>query len=163
MANKRKPVDESGNFYCPKCKIYKPRSEFDILRNSFKKYSFYGIQTYCKNCQREKRIEWHSKPRAVLIELVRKASKRGREFSLPYDWAINQFEKQNGKCFYTKIPMTFGHGKGRVWTNTSIDRIDSSLGYSESNCVLCCHGFNLMKTDLSFEAIKTMAKAILSD
>lgn len=50
----------------------------------------------------------------------------------------------------------FDASNGRVWTNISIDRIDSNASYSEENCALCCCGFNLMKTNLSLESLEIL-------
>lgn len=40
--------------------------------------------------------------------------------------------------------------------------MDNSIGYTESNCVLCCCGFNLMKTTLSLAEIEALARAFVS-
>ncbi len=147
---------------CPSCKRWIQISDFH--KSHKKENSFYRVVTYCKECLVQKRIKWHSNPESHLKELVRKASKRtGKGFSLPPDWAVKTFTKQNGLCFYTGFQMTTGHGNGRVWSNVSIDRKDSSLGYTEENCVLCCCGFNLMKTNLSLADMKAMCEAFISN
>jgi hypothetical protein len=45
--------------------------------------------------------------------------------------------------------MTYQSGIGRVPTNISIDRIDSSLGYDPSNIQLVCVQANKMKAELN--------------
>lgn len=156
MAAHPKRTDGNGNFYCPRCRQFLPMSGFDKSKRTH-----FGIQTWCKSCITAKRIEWKSEPNVALRGLVRRARGRGRGCSLPKDWAIHKFAEQSGLCHYTGIEMTFGLGKGRVWTNVSIDRMDSSLGYTEDNCVLCCLGFNLMKTDLTLEALQKLCAAFM--
>jgi hypothetical protein len=158
MANNRKKT-KNGKFWCPGCSLYLLKSRFDAMKRVVN--SFYGIQSRCRECQNKKRIQWHSKPESALRELVRRAKHRKRLHTLLPDWAIEQFKQQRGLCFYTNIPMTFIQGKGRVWSNVSIDRVDSGDNYTSSNCVLCCLGFNLMKTNLSLAAMKTLAKAFV--
>lgn len=45
--------------------------------------------------------------------------------------------------------MTYLAGNGRVATNISIDRINSSLGYVRGNVQFVCDVVNRMKQDLS--------------
>lgn len=165
VPNHPKATDEHGNLWCPRCKCFKPRDGFAKLtvKRRKSKGSFYGVQVWCRICQRERRIQYHSAPRAHLLALVQKAARRKwRECTLDREWAVRRFEEQGGLCYYTGIQMTFGQGNGRVWTNASLDRMDSALGYLPANCVLCCAGFNLMKTNLTLDAITQMCRAFLS-
>jgi hypothetical protein len=57
--------------------------------------------------------------------------------------------KQDGKCAVTGLPMTHISGQGRVGTNLSIDRIDSTAGYTRDNIRLVCSQVNLMRSSLS--------------
>jgi hypothetical protein len=59
------------------------------------------------------------------------------------------YEAQGGLCAITLIPMTTGIREGRKRTNVSIDRIDSSKGYSLDNIQLVCTIVNLMKLDMT--------------
>lgn len=165
MPNRPKASDASGNLWCPRCKKFRAISEYHKLstgRASVKK-SFHGVQSWCIECAEERRIAYHSVPRAHLLALVNGASKRsGRNCDLDREWAVRRFEVQGGFCHYTGIQMTFGQGKGRIWSNASLDRIDSSLEYTGSNCVLCCAGFNLMKTNLPLDAMVDMCRRFIA-
>jgi hypothetical protein len=156
MPNYPKARNLKGDFWCPGCSSFLGKDKFDASKRTF-----WGIQTWCRACIKLRRIQWHSVRKAVLEELVRKTRKRNRENTLTYNWVHEQWQKQNGRCYYTGALMTHGHGQGRVWTNVSIDRMDSSLGYIPNNCVLCCVGFNLMKTDLSLKDMVKMCRAFL--
>ena len=163
MANHRKAQNELGHYWCPRCKTFKPENTF--ARLSLKRIGTHKratpLQTWCRQCQREKRIEWHNKPESHLRELVRKTKTRGRISSLTSEWALAQFAKQEGRCFYTGIKMTIGHGKGRIWTSVSIDRRNNNADYLPQNCVLCCSGFNLMKHTLPLHALIQIARELV--
>lgn len=48
------------------------------------------------------------------------------------------YEKQNGLCYYSNIPMNFDKSEWKV----SIERLDNTKGYIEGNIVLCCLELN---------------------
>ncbi|UVY48073.1 MAG: hypothetical protein [Bacteriophage sp.] len=50
--------------------------------------------------------------------------------------------------------MTYYFDSGRVPTNLSVDRIDSSLGYIKGNIQLVCMAVNQMKSVLTVEQLK---------
>jgi hypothetical protein len=53
------------------------------------------------------------------------------------------YQKQNGKCVYSNIPLSLR--RLTLW-QLSVDRIDPNLGYSKSNIVLCALEFNVGRT-----------------
>ncbi len=53
-----------------------------------------------------------------------------------------KWERQGGKCAYSGESMTWGYGDECCVT---VDRIDSDLGYTDENTVLCCYRPNMMK------------------
>jgi hypothetical protein len=57
--------------------------------------------------------------------------------------------------------MTYQAGSGRVNTNISIDRIDSSVGYVRDNVQFVCDVANRMKQDLSQKELLVWCKRIL--
>lgn len=57
--------------------------------------------------------------------------------------------------------MTYKAGAGRVNTNISIDRIDSSVGYVRGNVQFVCDVANRMKQDLSHKELLVWCKKIL--
>lgn len=57
--------------------------------------------------------------------------------------------------------MTYKAGAGRVSTNISIDRIDSSVGYVRGNVQFVCDVANRMKQDLSQKELLVWCKRIL--
>lgn len=152
--------DENGNYWCNGCHRFLPELCFDKLCAGRLRElpNRTNLQSRCKECQKNQRIKWHSNIHSHLLGLVKKAGKRNKNFNLPSEWAIEQFKKQDGKCYYTGISMTTKQGKGKIWSNASIDRIDNGIGYIPSNCVLCCNGFNLMKNTLPIGALIVLCK-----
>ena len=58
--------------------------------------------------------------------------------------------------------MTYKFYEGRVNTNLSVDRIDSTKGYSKENVQLVCMAANQMKNDLSMEEFINMCESVLA-
>ena len=73
------------------------------------------------------------------------------------------WEKQDGKCALTGMQMTYKFYEGRVNTNLSVDRIDSTKGYSKDNVWLVCMAANQMKNDLSMEEFVEMCEAVVAE
>lgn len=66
---------------------------------------------------------------------------------------------QEGRCFYTNLPLTYAGD--RAHSAVSIDRLNPNLGYNPSNVVLCCWGFNRIKTDFSESDLAAYCRAFL--
>jgi hypothetical protein len=56
------------------------------------------------------------------------------------------WEKQEGQCAYTKLPLT---SEAHQLNTVSLDRIDSSKDYVEGNIQLVCVPINRMKLDMT--------------
>jgi hypothetical protein len=78
-------------------------------------------------------------------------NKKRRRSEMTVADAIMAYHRQNGLCAITGIEMTRVTGSGRISTNISIDRIDSSKGYSKENIQLVCHAVNIMKSALPMD------------
>jgi len=63
-------------------------------------------------------------------------------------------EQTKGLGALSQQPMTHMKGKGKVYTNISVDRIDSSIHYKKGNLQLVCYMFNIWKGKLSNEEFK---------
>ena len=87
---------------------------------------------------------------------------KGRNKTLTVPFLVDLYHKQNGRCAITNLPMTRKFGGGRCMTNISIDRIDSSEGYTPDNVQLVLLVVNLMKLDMSEAEVTTMALFIVT-
>lgn len=87
-----------------------------------------------------------------MYQYKRGAIKRDLEYSLSEE-KFNELIV--GKCFYCGDRFTnIKKGQGKTsgdFIYTGIDRIDSSLGYTESNSVSCCWMCNNMKNNTNIE------------
>lgn len=89
-------------------------------------------------------------------------SKRGRHKTLSKEDCISLWEKQNGKCAITGLPMTIIHGEGRVTTNASLDRIKAGEEYTKENVRLTCTVVNLMRLDMSDNEFADWCRKVLN-
>jgi hypothetical protein len=97
-------------------------------------------------------------------ERIKAIKQRSRNWKLPYDidkeFLEKKFDEQRGLCFYSKVPMTKEVGK---MNTASVDRIQSSEGYTKGNVVLCCDIVNTMKNSMSYETFYDMCKNIVDN
>lgn len=96
-------------------------------------------------------------PSKILSEAKRGAKRRGIEFKITAADLFAQFQKQNGRCAFTKELITFGSSSSsRTTWNASLDRIDSAHGYVRGNIQWVTKTINMMKGRLNdSEFIKT--------
>ena len=163
-------INESGLYYCYKCEKFKPESEFD---NSPDKWFRNGKDTRCKQCKKiqydKRRIQNRGRLdlEGLLISRWYGARDRAKRKEIPFLLSIEDLKdlwiKQNGKCAISNIDMTFEFYTGRVFTNVSIDRIDSNLGYTKDNIQLVCMAVNQMKSDLSLDELYFFCDSIIKN
>jgi hypothetical protein len=70
-----------------------------------------------------------------------------------------KWDQQQGICYYSGERMTFAGGDD---TLVSVDRIDSNLGYTNENTVLCCYQVNIMKNTTEKEKFVLWCKRVAS-
>lgn len=93
------------------------------------------------------------------------AKTRGIEFDLKLEDLDHQYEKQDGKCYYTGVKLILPKNSidcQRDYSsfNVSIDRLDSSGSYNAVNIVLVLKDINYMKCDLSHAEFINFCKMI---
>lgn len=93
---------------------------------------------------------------------MRAAAKRRKlEFSISMKEAWDLYEKQDGKCALTGLPIEFG----KVYTDgntASLDRIDSKKGYAKSNVQWVHKDVNKMKMDLTQDRLFELCSLIVA-
>ena len=57
--------------------------------------------------------------------------------------------------------MTLIAGKGAVYSNVSIDRIDNNKGYIKGNTQLVCRSANAMKLNMNQEELERFIESII--
>jgi hypothetical protein len=88
------------------------------------------------------------------------ARKRGISFCDKLSGKIlyDLWVKQKGLCYYSGVGMSLD--KNEKIKLISVDRKDSSLGYSEDNIVLCTYIFNSFKFSFTLEEITDFIKEL---
>ena len=149
---------------CSNCKREKSYSEFHAKAESSD-----GHSSWCKDCRKHYSDKTYPKKRIKDIERLsknpdnflkhwlsdkRKNSRHPVDDDITLDYLMDLWKKQKGLCALSQQPMTHMKGKGRVYTNVSVDRIDSSTNYRKGNLQLVCYIFNIWKGTLSNEEFK---------
>lgn len=144
--------DNGGNMICNTCKEYKPLNEF--FRNGAHITGIRkGYEHNCKKCSTIRKETLRTVPEKGLKHLISKIYNMTRRTSIKKNYScditkeflLDLWNKQEGICAISGIKMTTLQGKGRVLTNLSIDRIDSSIGYNKDNVQFTCDIVNIMK------------------
>lgn len=172
-------VDTSGRRsrdlkLCIDCLEEKPIGQFHRKRSATD-----GHTPYCKECgnsrsaawqQKNKnrvsmtRLEWRRRsPRTTLNINLRDALKRcPTENPATLDDLMEIWDRQEGKCAASGLPMTWAQG-GLKPTSITLDRIDPEKGYSASNLRLLCYAVNSFKGRMCDAEMLAMAKAIVAN
>lgn len=165
--------DNLGNLYCYKCTLYKPVDEFDNSPQESDVFYREGKDKRCKCCKKDQYLKRRLTNRGrkdlnrLLLERWHGAKDRAKKNNLEIDFDIEYlrslWDKQNGKCAISGLEMTYEMFKGRVPTNISVDRIDSSKGYIKGNVQLVCMAVNQMKNELSLEDLLYFCDSIIKN
>lgn len=115
---------------------------------------------------RAKTAAYRQTPRGRAGLLVFFAAKRakanGVEFSLTWEPIAKAIEL--GVCTVTKLPFDMAPGSGKHHANPwapSLDRKDSSKGYTPGNVQVVCAAYNYAKSEWSADVLLRLARAIV--
>ena len=81
------------------------------------------------------------------------AKKRGKECDLDLRYLKELFESQNGKCAVTGVELSLKRA-GNPNFQASIDRINSSIGYTRGNVRFTSVSINWVKSNLNDDHLK---------
>lgn len=166
------PIVKDGKKRCYKCEQWKLLSDFNPVSNGAG-----GVAKLCKVCrsfhpavQKANATQYRRiydlvtiDPTKYLRYRVRHFITRARSIGLPYDidfeYMRDLWEKQNGLCYYSLLPMNgTPRNKRAVWNSPSIDKLVPSLGYIMGNVVWCLMAVNAFKGDLVEADFKEVLK-----
>lgn len=121
---------------------------------------FYGkSKSLCKKCALSKQ---RNKKTSLEQKLLKRSKDNANRLGLSHDLDIEfihlLLETQNNKCKYSGI--TFEDSFANKYTYPTIDRKDSSKGYTKDNVCLCTWYVNIMKNNASIAEFKQTIKAI---
>ncbi len=105
---------------------------------------------------------WNAQnPARKLLNQCRNSAKaRGRECTITVEMIEGMLAPMT--CSATGLPLTWEHGGDSArnpWA-PSIDRIDPTKGYVDSNVRVVCVLYNLARNNFPDEAVMTMARAL---
>jgi len=93
-----------------------------------------------------------------------RAKKKQLEHNLDREWVYEKLKPMI--CNVTNIPLTLEKYENRKYHanpfNPSIDRIDSSKGYTKDNCRIVCFIYNMAKCDYDDSIVLKMAQALVN-
>ena len=167
---------------CSKCGTQKDTVDF-----CKRKRSRDGLQSYCKVCSyesinaqdRKKRYsEYSMSKEGKYTHLKGSAKSRGLEFSITFEEFCELLDVSE-RCYYCEMTLAevssfvsdmnidlkkkraYGGSRGSFFT---IDRLDSSVGYTNKNCVCACATCNLAKGHLiPADLFKEIAKRVIQN
>ena len=145
--------------------------------SEFDSHTEYTIRGYrdgrCKECKRkqnqEVRKNYDDKKRlyktiqARVLNASERAKRKGIPCTITKEFILDLWNKQNGLCAISKIPMTYEMDSGRIYTNVSIDQIEQGKGYTEDNVQLVCMAVNQLKSDWDMNTVKYICKMIINN
>lgn len=146
---------------CFECMQLLPIEDF-YTKERTDRCGYISYASRCKTCDVEnqnKRFNSSPEKRAVVLwnSAKSRCKKEGIPFSITTEDIVKQYRKQNGECYYSGQPMS---PIAKSPTLMSIDRIDSTLGYTKDNIVLCCWQVNDMKNNYSQPEFLSLCKQI---
>lgn len=92
-----------------------------------------------------------------------RASSKNIPFTITKEDLLSIWEKQQGLCALSKIPMTYELDSGRVFSNVSIDQKIPGKGYTIDNVQLVCMAVNQLKSDFEMDTILYICKQIVNN
>lgn len=117
----------------------------------------------CTNCSYKKISQDRSygKIHNTYYQQLKKAAiRRNIVFLISIEDLWNQYEKQEGKCAFTGLNLTLTNSNHLRDQTASLDRIDSSKGYTTDNIQWAHKHVNKMKMDLEEKEFFSIIKQV---
>jgi hypothetical protein len=171
-------IVNSGVMKCSRCNIIKPLSEFRLLpKKEIDKRGYVAYTSHCNICDAKRSANYKNikiktiegKVDFLFSSIRRRCKDKGYNLDFDKDHLILLWNKQDGRCYYTNIKMNLGNHKYKKdlynlnFKNVSVDRVDSRLGYTKDNVVLCCWGVNNMKQQMSYSELVMWSELIFKN
>jgi hypothetical protein len=154
--------NHNGEYTCSSCNCTKPPCGFGVDKRSPS-----GLKTECKVCMNMKHKQYLSATPERYFAAKNKIGNNDSQRRASLDrtcmnpkYLAALFEKQQGLCAITGVPMTHMYGAGRVLTNASIDRINGEDGYVDGNVRLLCDIVNVMRHTLKDQDFYAWCKLV---
>ena len=136
-----KIINNKPHKKCPACNKF-----VSVLYFNKNKARNDGLCTWCKTCESTKSIAKRNTLdgwiRHILNTKRGKCKRDGIRFTLNHYFLLKMWELQNGRCYYTGIPLRFNLN---ALDAASLERINPTKGYVVGNVVLASQAINHMK------------------
>lgn len=146
---------------CTVCKETKALSDF-----TRSKHQKTGYMCYCKDCNNERNKRYRKNEstleracKRIFSYAKRRASEKSIDFDIDATFLQSLYLQQGGLCKYTGDVLSLQAGCPQT---VSIDRIDSSSGYTKENVCLVTWEVNNAKQARSIEAFKILCQKVVS-
>lgn len=159
--------NQNDKYICSKCLLYLSAENYSPCKRAKLRN---GLSYVCKKCQakeqkerREQMLETDTLDYLLkkrLYDALNRGKLKNMYCDIDLEFMRELWNKQKGKCALTGIQMTTDK-HGRTNTNVSIDRIDSTKGYTKDNVQLVCSVINFMKSNLKLSDFEYYCKAIV--
>lgn len=150
--------------------------EIKYKQSHIKQISNPTCSRLCSGMMRSKSYNKDNNPRSLKLtdferffwdkatDLKNRAKAKKLDFNVTYKDLLTLYQQQSGKCHYSDLPLKI-YKKGeniKISHDTlSVDRIDSSKGYTLENIVLCLNCINMLKAHHNLNDIKKVFKALM--
>ena len=102
--------------------------------------------------------------RKIFLQAKARSEQKGVEFTITFDWCMEQLREQDFRCRHTKIPLQlrdpFSGETANPWS-PSLDRFTPSLGYTPENTHLVCSIYNYAKNNYAHADVIRFSEALL--
>ena len=153
---------------CTQCNTFKETNEF---YKSNQPKNTHKLTYLCVDCSKKKIHEYRNTDTGFWVgvwnNLTSGAKKRGLEVTVTKEDVLALWDKQNGLCAVTGLPMEkvkalkTTRARYKNVYRASVDRIDSEKGYTQDNIRMVCAHVNVMKMDLTDEQLKFWCESIV--
>jgi len=122
------------------------------FESSLNKFSLLNSSQCCSSCASFKGVG--DLTGAYITEIKRRAEKRGLEFKITTQQLWDLINKQDFKCALTGEPITVNKNWRKYDFTASLDRIDSTKGYTLDNVQWVHKTINRLKSNFTEEELK---------
>lgn len=109
----------------------------------------------------EKNKQWRDSEDGMKHRMLHRSLQRSREKGYEHNISIDDI-KIPGECPVLNVQFNPGSKSGGYWNSPSIDRKDSSKGYTKDNIQVISMRANTMKSDASVQELVKFAKWVIS-
>ena len=101
------------------------------------------IHNVCKSCRSAKAQDYANTREGRIYRLSKDAKKRAKKKGIEYSISDSFWDRvdEGMLCDVTGVPMSMSSADQKCMI--SLDRIDSSKGYTDENCRLVCYAVNM--------------------